>query len=102
MSTDRVLPADYNVLAPDSSEVRLLAANARGSMAHTIRTTAPIITSSPPIIQIHPTAPVSSPYPIISRLSHMSSSSHGLVVAVLMLNVPPKAGMSSSISIWSS
>ena len=29
----RLLPRDYDVLAPDGSEVRLLAAGARGSMA---------------------------------------------------------------------
>jgi mannose-6-phosphate isomerase-like protein (cupin superfamily) len=30
----RLLPRDYDVLAPDGSEVRLLAAASRGSMAH--------------------------------------------------------------------
>jgi mannose-6-phosphate isomerase-like protein (cupin superfamily) len=32
--SNRLLPRDYDVLAPDGSEVRLLAAAARGSMAH--------------------------------------------------------------------
>jgi mannose-6-phosphate isomerase-like protein (cupin superfamily) len=32
--TDRLLPASHDVLAPDGSEVRLLAAGKRGSMAH--------------------------------------------------------------------
>jgi mannose-6-phosphate isomerase-like protein (cupin superfamily) len=34
MSADRQLPASFDVLAPDGSEVRLLAASTRGSMAH--------------------------------------------------------------------
>jgi mannose-6-phosphate isomerase-like protein (cupin superfamily) len=34
MSADRMLPEPYDVLAPDGSEVRLLAASGRGSMAH--------------------------------------------------------------------
>lgn len=34
MSSDRRLPKGYDVLAPDGSEVRVLAAGARGSMAH--------------------------------------------------------------------
>jgi mannose-6-phosphate isomerase-like protein (cupin superfamily) len=32
--TNRLLPKDYDILAPDGSEVRLLAAASRGSMAH--------------------------------------------------------------------
>jgi mannose-6-phosphate isomerase-like protein (cupin superfamily) len=34
MSSDRTLPAAYDVLAPDGSEVRILASGERGSMAH--------------------------------------------------------------------
>ncbi len=34
MSKDRALPAAYDVLAPDGSEVRILASGERGSMAH--------------------------------------------------------------------
>jgi mannose-6-phosphate isomerase-like protein (cupin superfamily) len=34
MTADRHLPDVYDVLAPDGSEVRILAATARGSMAH--------------------------------------------------------------------
>lgn len=34
MSADRYLSEHYDVLAPDGSEVRLLAASERGSMAH--------------------------------------------------------------------
>jgi mannose-6-phosphate isomerase-like protein (cupin superfamily) len=34
MSTERQLPSAYAVLAPDGSEVRILAATGRGSMAH--------------------------------------------------------------------
>lgn len=34
MSADRLLPLDYDVLAPDGSEVRILASTERGSMAH--------------------------------------------------------------------
>ncbi len=34
MSADRHLPDHYDVLAPDGSEVRILAATNRGSMAH--------------------------------------------------------------------
>jgi mannose-6-phosphate isomerase-like protein (cupin superfamily) len=34
MTGDRLLSADFDVRAPDGSEVRLLAASAKGSMAH--------------------------------------------------------------------
>jgi mannose-6-phosphate isomerase-like protein (cupin superfamily) len=34
MSADKTLPKNYDVLAPDGSEVRILASTARGSMAH--------------------------------------------------------------------
>ena len=34
MSADRQLPERYDVLAPDGSEVRVLASGERGSMAH--------------------------------------------------------------------
>ncbi len=34
MSADRHLPDHYDVLAPDGSEVRILASGERGSMAH--------------------------------------------------------------------
>jgi mannose-6-phosphate isomerase-like protein (cupin superfamily) len=34
MSADRALPDAYDVLAPDGSEVRILAGSDRGSMAH--------------------------------------------------------------------
>jgi mannose-6-phosphate isomerase-like protein (cupin superfamily) len=34
MSDDRLLPNEYDVLAPDGSEVKILASTARGSMAH--------------------------------------------------------------------
>jgi mannose-6-phosphate isomerase-like protein (cupin superfamily) len=34
MTADRRLPEDYDVLAPDGSEVRVLASSPRGSMAH--------------------------------------------------------------------
>lgn len=34
MSADRLLPKEYDVLAPDGSEVRILASTPRGSMAH--------------------------------------------------------------------
>lgn len=34
MSADRSLPQDYDVLAPDGSEVRILASSEKGSMAH--------------------------------------------------------------------
>jgi mannose-6-phosphate isomerase-like protein (cupin superfamily) len=34
MSADRSLPEEYDALAPDGSEVRLLASGERGSMAH--------------------------------------------------------------------
>jgi mannose-6-phosphate isomerase-like protein (cupin superfamily) len=34
MSTDRLLPEACDVLAPDGSEVRILASGERGSMAH--------------------------------------------------------------------
>jgi mannose-6-phosphate isomerase-like protein (cupin superfamily) len=34
MTTDRHLPQAYDVLAPDGSEVRILACTERGSMAH--------------------------------------------------------------------
>lgn len=34
MTSDKLLPLDYDVLAPDGSEVRILASTARGSMAH--------------------------------------------------------------------
>ncbi len=34
MSVDRQLPDAYDVLAPDGSEVRILASTERGSMAH--------------------------------------------------------------------
>jgi mannose-6-phosphate isomerase-like protein (cupin superfamily) len=34
MTADRRLPEDYDVLAPDGSEVRILASSPRGSMAH--------------------------------------------------------------------
>jgi mannose-6-phosphate isomerase-like protein (cupin superfamily) len=34
MSADRQLTTDYDVLAPDGSEVRILVAGTRGSMAH--------------------------------------------------------------------
>jgi mannose-6-phosphate isomerase-like protein (cupin superfamily) len=34
MNADRILPANYDVLAPDGSEVRILAGTAKGSMAH--------------------------------------------------------------------
>jgi mannose-6-phosphate isomerase-like protein (cupin superfamily) len=34
MSADRLLPENYDVLAPDGSEVRILASTARASMAH--------------------------------------------------------------------
>ena len=34
MSADRHLPEKYDVLAPDGSEVRILARTSRGSMAH--------------------------------------------------------------------
>jgi mannose-6-phosphate isomerase-like protein (cupin superfamily) len=34
MSADRALPDAYDVLAPDGSEVRILAGSERGSMAH--------------------------------------------------------------------
>jgi mannose-6-phosphate isomerase-like protein (cupin superfamily) len=34
VSTDRALPEAYDVLAPDGSEVRILAGSERGSMAH--------------------------------------------------------------------
>jgi mannose-6-phosphate isomerase-like protein (cupin superfamily) len=34
MSADKTLPKDYDVLAPDGSEVRILASTSRGSMAH--------------------------------------------------------------------
>jgi mannose-6-phosphate isomerase-like protein (cupin superfamily) len=34
MSADRQLPVAYDILAPDGSEVRILASGERGSMAH--------------------------------------------------------------------
>ena len=34
MSVDRQLPETYDILAPDGSEVRVLASGQRGSMAH--------------------------------------------------------------------
>lgn len=34
MTADRALSEDYDVLAPDGSEVRILASSVRGSMAH--------------------------------------------------------------------
>ncbi len=34
MSSTAMLPADFDVLAPDGSEVRILLATAGGSMAH--------------------------------------------------------------------
>ena len=34
MTADRLLPEAYDVLAPDGSEVRILASGERGSMAH--------------------------------------------------------------------
>jgi mannose-6-phosphate isomerase-like protein (cupin superfamily) len=34
MSADRALPDAYDTLAPDGSEVRVLASSARGSMSH--------------------------------------------------------------------
>lgn len=34
MTADRLLPDAYDVLAPDGSEVRILASGERGSMAH--------------------------------------------------------------------
>lgn len=34
MTADKALPETYDVLAPDGSEVRILASSTRGSMAH--------------------------------------------------------------------